>query len=875
MKKITLLLLLTLTIFTMSACEKEPTVCPDGQEMNEKEVCVDVTPATVNYTVSFNTNGGPAIADQTVESGQTATMPIAPTKDGYVFIMWYTTDDTVEFEFTTAITADTTINAYWNEEVAELTDEDLVDQDIQYLIDNLMKESDLIDTMSRGKVNRSYITWTSESDYISSNGVVMPLPKDATATTGQMIASVKYRDVTKTHTFEIPLTPQGDVVLETTRSVPFENLTTEYDVADGNVDLLFETDGEVPYIQLTDFFSLLEGFIDPDTVFVNTVSEGVLTVQYDYTDDDGVLFDLQLTVDSVNNTIGVNDPGFFYAYMYSIETNYGRHIEYMDETFPGYEFNEGDPILYDLDEYNMDIVLKDGKVYVPYFIANQLFAGSSYYNVYYNYDGLYGIYAIPGDTSDEMKTIRNSSQNSEDVPVDVLIHNFNMLAFNLDTFYGLKDIMEVDTYYDVLFNRKDELLSQDIEDVEEEIFDLIFKGLDDPHTSYRFSSFYNGKYATGPELTAIAQLGSRQKKMYQEDGYWDVADAIEEKWGSSDDRPDFWYLDDYSVVITLDGFSTVDMEVSYTYDKTMVEEILEVTDADLIMPQVTQGSKFWYYKSSTLDENILELVVKGADETYVDTYKTALVALGATAYTSDDITEAGYYTITVGDVTYMIYVAYDAEYDIFYVNTTNVVDDELAADIDIAASVNADNGVYLELVFDIVEAEKPLLENVLLDLTYNGGGNIGALYRVLGFVTDDPFAVSKIDRDTNGSSTSYVDIDMGIPSKAHLNWSLLVTQVTYSAANEMVSIFISEDLGDVIGMKTGGGACSITPVLLPSGTALTMSSNSIGAYRTGTDTPEDPYVYHNTEFGFEPDVALTLSVIYDTQTLLDIINPED
>lgn len=57
-------------------------------------------------------------------------------------------------------------------------------------------------------------------------------------------------------------------------------------------------------------------------------------------------------------------------------------------------------------------------------------------------------------------------------------------------------------------------------------------------------------------------------------------------------------------------------------------------------------------------------------------------------------------------------------------------------------------------------------------------------------------------------------------------------------------------------MTTGGGACSITPILLPNGTAFTMSSNSIEAYRTGAGTEEDPYVYHNVELGINPDYVI-------------------
>lgn len=65
------------------------------------------------YTVSFDTDGGTAIADQSVRSGQKAEKPDDPTKSSYTFAGWYKDDAfTTAFDFDTdVITADTTIYA--------------------------------------------------------------------------------------------------------------------------------------------------------------------------------------------------------------------------------------------------------------------------------------------------------------------------------------------------------------------------------------------------------------------------------------------------------------------------------------------------------------------------------------------------------------------------------------------------------------------------------------------------------------------------------------------------------------------------------------------------------------------------------------------
>lgn len=62
--------------------------------------------------VTFDTDGGTAIAAQKVRSGSTATQPADPTKDGYVFKGWYEEDTfTTPFDFTEAITTNTVVYA--------------------------------------------------------------------------------------------------------------------------------------------------------------------------------------------------------------------------------------------------------------------------------------------------------------------------------------------------------------------------------------------------------------------------------------------------------------------------------------------------------------------------------------------------------------------------------------------------------------------------------------------------------------------------------------------------------------------------------------------------------------------------------------------
>ena len=74
----------------------------------------------VTYTVTFETNGGSAVAAQTVNEGGKAVKPADPTKDGFDFAGWYKDADlTSVFDFDIPITSDTTVYARWNEKNSE------------------------------------------------------------------------------------------------------------------------------------------------------------------------------------------------------------------------------------------------------------------------------------------------------------------------------------------------------------------------------------------------------------------------------------------------------------------------------------------------------------------------------------------------------------------------------------------------------------------------------------------------------------------------------------------------------------------------------------------------------------------------------------
>lgn len=75
-----------------------------------------IVPQGAGWFVMFDSQGGTAVAQQTVDNNGTATEPTAPTRTGYTFGGWYTDsqcNDGTAYNFSTAVTQNLTLYAKW------------------------------------------------------------------------------------------------------------------------------------------------------------------------------------------------------------------------------------------------------------------------------------------------------------------------------------------------------------------------------------------------------------------------------------------------------------------------------------------------------------------------------------------------------------------------------------------------------------------------------------------------------------------------------------------------------------------------------------------------------------------------------------------
>lgn len=91
----------------------------DGKVVATKEYTI---PKQGTYIVTFETNGGSAVASQTIVDNGTATTPTEPTKTGYTFAGWYTDAGcTNSYDFLAAVTESITLYAKWTEVITTWT----------------------------------------------------------------------------------------------------------------------------------------------------------------------------------------------------------------------------------------------------------------------------------------------------------------------------------------------------------------------------------------------------------------------------------------------------------------------------------------------------------------------------------------------------------------------------------------------------------------------------------------------------------------------------------------------------------------------------------------------------------------------------------
>jgi hypothetical protein len=159
---------------------------------------------------------------------------------------------------------------------------------------------------------------------------------------------------------------------------------------------------------------------------------------------------------------------------------------------------------------------------------------------------------------------------------------------------------------------------------------------------------------------------------------------------------------------------------------------------------------------------------------------------------------------------------------------------------------NNDKTGTVETIGPLITRAKEVdnVENIVINLACNLGGNVGALIRMLGYLTDDLIPLHYIN-PTDGKTGSYFYSNE--IKKVDVNWYILSSTISFSAANMMISIAKDNQFAKIIGTPSSGGASSIAPTILPSGALINISSLSMSADQN----------YQSIEYGITPDYLMS------------------
>ncbi len=118
------------------------------------------------YTVTFDSKGGTLVEAQEVKKNETATEPADPTREGYIFLGWYTSEtSTVEYDFDTKVVEDITLIAKWGQ-TQKITDISIDLKETELTVDDEVLLSAIV-MAGDEEVEDAELVWSSSDETIA------------------------------------------------------------------------------------------------------------------------------------------------------------------------------------------------------------------------------------------------------------------------------------------------------------------------------------------------------------------------------------------------------------------------------------------------------------------------------------------------------------------------------------------------------------------------------------------------------------------------------------------------------------------------------------------------------------------------------------
>ena len=169
--------------------------------------------------------------------------------------------------------------------------------------------------------------------------------------------------------------------------------------------------------------------------------------------------------------------------------------------------------------------------------------------------------------------------------------------------------------------------------------------------------------------------------------------------------------------------------------------------------------------------------------------------------------------------------------------------------------------------------ENSPIENVVLDLTNNGGGDADTAIFVISAFLGNGFGSLK-NTLTGALATAVYNVDINLDGKFDENdrgltgkkCFCLTTMNSFSCGNFVPCVFKNSNMVTLLGKTSGGGSCVVLPLTTAYGTFFRISGPSRLAFTKNGS-------FYDIDQGAEPDFTLAFpETFYDREALTDYIN---
>ena len=172
----------------------------------------------------------------------------------------------------------------------------------------------------------------------------------------------------------------------------------------------------------------------------------------------------------------------------------------------------------------------------------------------------------------------------------------------------------------------------------------------------------------------------------------------------------------------------------------------------------------------------------------------------------------------------------------------------------------------------LINREGSPIENVVIDLSCNGGGSVDAgLFLISWVLGEAPFCVKDTFTGALSTATYLADtnLDRAFDERDVLtgkNVYCLISPLSFSCGNLVPAVFKYSQRVTLLGRTSGGGSCIVRSMSSAWGSVFTISSqNRMSFFKNGS--------FYDIDQGVDPDIYLAnISNFYDREKLTAYIN---